>query len=87
MSDASNLPSESDLVETYDIHVGSGYAIRDRFETTVARQAMDRIKAAARREGQAEAWDEAVASAYLHEDKYRISIEHDPNPYRGGADQ
>ena len=34
-----------------------------------------------------EAWDEAVASAYLHEDKYRISIEHDPNPYRNGEDQ
>ena len=48
---------------------------------------LDGERAAARREGQAEAWDEAVASAYLHEDKYRISIEHDPNPYRGGADQ
>lgn len=43
--------------------------------------------AAARREGQVEAWEEAVASAYLHEDPHSISIKHEPNPYRTGVDQ
>lgn len=30
-------------------------------------------------------WDEAVRSANLVETNARISIEHDPNPYRTGA--
>ena len=49
---------------------------------------LDRERTTARREGQAEAWDEAVASAYLHETEHFISIRHDPNPYReNGTDQ
>lgn len=40
-----------------------------------------KVKAVARREGQAEAWADAVASAYLHETEHFISIKHDPNPY------
>lgn len=42
---------------------------------------LDQELAAARREGQAEAWADAVASAYLHETEHFISIKHDPNPY------
>lgn len=64
----------------------SGERVRDEAARSFDRW-LDQERAAARRGGQAEAWDEAVASAYLHEDKYRISIEHDPNPYRGGAGQ
>lgn len=47
---------------------------------------LDRVRAEARCEGKAEAWDEAVASAYLRETEHFISIQHDPNPYRK-ADQ
>jgi hypothetical protein len=34
------------------------------------------------REAKAEAWDEATASAYLHETEHHIGIRHDANPYR-----
>lgn len=44
---------------------------------------LDRVRAAARREGQAEAWEDAVASAHLHETEHFTSIKHDPNPYEG----
>ena len=61
------------VARPHSVSMDEGYAEFDRW--------LDGVRAEARREGQSEAWDEAVASAYLHEDKYRISIEHDPNPY------
>lgn len=47
---------------------------------------LDRVRAAARREGQAEAWAEAHADSceYVID---RACREYHPNPYRTGADQ
>lgn len=58
-------------------YVGDG----DGEDEKVLAAYVDQERAAARREGQAEAWAEAVASAYLHETEHFISIKHDPNPY------
>lgn len=82
MSELPYVPTTADVRREYR-HRGADPAEFDAaFNRWLARE-----RAEARRQGQAEAWDEAVASAHLEEDQHFIMIKHDPNPYRDGAGQ
>lgn len=77
-----------DQIEDYG-HKRSEYSHDDALPL-VLRHAIDALAAERDRADRAEAalaevWDEAVRSANLVETSARLSIEHDPNPYRTEA--